>query len=237
MKPRASEDERERDLAPCLQHTEARRSRGGKGGPGCGLTADLSSSPHMHQTDRLQLNKNIKTHNTRKSTWGCMHYRAVISAHSPRSQRLCAVLTDSLALGWLLPSDPDDPAPQAKPPGLPRPSHVSHVLIPLCFLGFCTDGINRLFATSPCEEQSFCSSRPCVTGEDWKETGMFQTGFLGRAPGSSTASLEAEPRGRVQGGDRRRDFGSLTHLDLCYILERCVKLCFDKGFGGQKPRK
>lgn len=79
----------------------------------------------MHQTDRLQLNKNIKTHNTRKSTWGCMHYRSVISAHSPRSQRLCAVLTDSLALGWLLPSDPDDPASQASLRACPDPPTVA----------------------------------------------------------------------------------------------------------------
>lgn len=80
----------------------------------------------MHQIDRLQLNTNIKTHSTRKSTWGSMRYPAVIGAHSLRSRRLCAMHTESLALGWLLPSAPGDPASQAHlqacpdPPGQPR---------------------------------------------------------------------------------------------------------------------
>lgn len=64
-------------LALCLRHPEAKR--------GCRLTAGPTSLPHMHQIDRFQLNKSIKTHNVHKSTWGEMHYGAVITVLTPRA--------------------------------------------------------------------------------------------------------------------------------------------------------
>lgn len=153
------------------------------------------------------------------------------SALTPRVPGACVQCTRSpWHWGGCSPLPPVIPLP--RPTSRPAPTLPgSLVLTPLCCLVSCTDGIDRLFSTSPREQRSFPPPGPCVTGEDLKGPGVFQTGFLGRALSSSTASLGAAPRAGE--GDRRRDLRSLPHLDLCYILECCVKLCFDKGFGRQ----
>lgn len=114
------------------------------------------------------------------------------------------------------------PRPTSRPaPTLPG----SLVLTPLCCLVSCTDGIDRLFSTSPREQRSFPPPGPCVTGEDLKGPGVFQTGFLGRALGSSTASLGAAPRGggggQKEGPQVPTPLGSVLHFRmLCETLFR-----------------
>lgn len=148
MKPEASRNEPECDA----------RAQGAAALPGqehYWWGGDPSSTPHKHQIDCFQLEKNIKTQNMHKSARGEMYYPAVTTGRE--SWGLWVMHTELLGSGdpasqansWLPPRPPPPPAPQQ-----PSSCHRS--------AAFCCPALTHsaIFLPIPHANGTFCSSRP-----------------------------------------------------------------------------
>lgn len=116
------------------------------------------------------------------------------------------------------------PRPTSRPaPTLPG----SLVLTPLCCLVSCTDGIDRLFSTSPREERGteLSSSRPLCNRRGIERAGRVPNWLSGKSPGLFYGLPGGSPAGggggQKEGPQVPTPLGSVLHFRmLCETLFR-----------------